>query len=117
MARHTKAELTSVISSRVTDPDSKEEAQFRSLVARITPEPDRRLALIWPITQTWLHAPTSAFVLRSGIGPPHNLNTLADGGPAGFDDITRAINGGLTNKADRDQYYATALRVLGAHQY
>jgi predicted chitinase len=44
----------------------------------------------------------------------HNLNAVADAGPARFDDITRAINGGLTGKAQRDMYYNRALQVLGA---
>ncbi|UGT93058.1 hypothetical protein LTS72_06970 [Mycobacterium ostraviense] len=59
--------------------------------------------------------PDIGFRIAQWYWTTHNLNILADGGPANFDDITRAINGGLTNKADRDQYYATALRVLGAH--
>jgi putative chitinase len=44
----------------------------------------------------------------------HHLNAVADEGPAGFDDITRAVNGGLTGKAQRDMYYSRALGVLGA---
>ncbi|MGV3623967.1 MAG: LysM peptidoglycan-binding domain-containing protein [Archangium sp.] len=41
-----------------------------------------------------------------------NLNAQADAG--NFDAITRAINGGYNGKADRDRYWATAKRVLGA---
>lgn len=40
-----------------------------------------------------------------------NLNQYADSG--NFDQITRRINGGFNGKADRDRYYARALRVLG----
>lgn len=41
-----------------------------------------------------------------------NLSAQADAG--NFDAITRAINGGYNGKADRDRYWATAKRVLGA---
>ncbi len=41
-----------------------------------------------------------------------NLNSYADAG--NFDAITYRINGGYNGKAERDAYYARALRVLGA---
>lgn len=40
-----------------------------------------------------------------------NLNAKADAGD--FDGITRAINGGLNGKAQRDAYWAKAKQVLG----
>ena len=39
------------------------------------------------------------------------LNTKADAGD--YDGITRAINGGLNGKADRDRYHAAARKALG----
>lgn len=46
-------------------------------------------------------------------GKAVDLNKLADKGPAAFDRITRAINGGLNGKADRDRYYAAARKAIG----
>lgn len=40
----------------------------------------------------------------------HNLNQLAD--KSDFTDITRRINGGLTNLAQREEYYNRALAIL-----
>ena len=58
--------------------------------------------------------PDVGFRVAQWYWTTHNLNALADGGPRNFDAITRAINGGLNGKADRDRYYARALQVFGA---
>lgn len=42
----------------------------------------------------------------------HHLNALADSGD--FQGITRAINGGLNGLAQRETYWATCKKVLGA---
>lgn len=54
--------------------------------------------------------PEVGFRVAGWYWTKHNLNALADA--KNFDGITRAINGGLTGKPDRDAYYQKALTAL-----
>lgn len=56
--------------------------------------------------------PDVGFRVAGWFWTSRGLNDLAD--RQQFDAITRRINGGLNGKAERDRYYALALRVLGA---
>ena len=56
--------------------------------------------------------PDVGFRVAGWFWTTRGLNDLAD--RRQFDAITRRINGGLNGKAERDRYYALALRVLGA---
>lgn len=60
--------------------------------------------------------PDIGFRIASTYWKTSGLNILADqipSDPAAFDRVTRRINGGLNGKADRDQYFATARKLLG----
>lgn len=59
-----------------------------------------------------LMQPTAAAMSAGWFWDSRNLNPLADSGD--FDKITRAINGGLNGKPERDRLYALALSALGA---
>jgi putative chitinase len=56
--------------------------------------------------------PDVGFRVAGWFWTTRGLNELAD--RRQFDAITRRINGGLNGKAERDRYFALALRVLGA---
>ena len=56
--------------------------------------------------------PDVGFRVAGWFWTTRGLNELAD--RRQFDTITRRINGGLNGKAERDRYFALALRVLGA---
>jgi predicted chitinase len=55
--------------------------------------------------------PQWGFKIAAWFWNSRNLNSYADSG--NFDMITKRINGGYNGKADRDQFYARAKRVLG----
>jgi predicted chitinase len=58
--------------------------------------------------------PEYAFQIAGAYWRQRGLNELADGGTdEDFKDITIRINGGTTNLADRQRYYAVAKKVLG----
>jgi len=56
--------------------------------------------------------PAVGFRVAAWFWTTRRLNALADAGR--FDAITRAINGGLNGKADRDRYYQAAMDALRA---
>ena len=56
--------------------------------------------------------PENAARIAAWYWSSRGLNKHADGSQAGFDQITRRINGGFNGKADRDQYFHRALGVL-----
>lgn len=58
-----------------------------------------------------ISTPTYAPLIAAWFWEDHHLNELADVG--NFDSITRIINGGLTNQADRLARWAKAKQVLG----
>jgi predicted chitinase len=53
-----------------------------------------------------------AFRVACAFWQTHGLNELADA--ENFKEITHRINGGFTGLADRERYYAAALKALGA---
>ncbi|WNM70278.1 endolysin [Myxococcus phage Mx1] len=55
--------------------------------------------------------PEVGFRVAAWYWTSRKLNAKADAGD--FDGITKSINGGFNGKADRDRYYALALKVLG----
>lgn len=55
--------------------------------------------------------PAVGFRIAGWYWTTHGLNARAD--VSDFDGITRAINGGLNGKTQRDAYYMTALTALG----
>jgi len=60
--------------------------------------------------------PAVGFRVAAWYWNSHNLNQYADlGTQAGFDKITKIINGGYNGKADRDSRYNIAKQQLGAN--
>lgn len=57
--------------------------------------------------------PDVAFRIAGWYWSSRSLNALADLGDAGFDEITRRVNGGFNGYEDRLAYYTRAKEVLG----
>lgn len=57
--------------------------------------------------------PDVGFRIAAWYWTSRNLNSYADCSSKNFDIITKKINGGYNGKADRDQYFAKARKVLG----
>lgn len=71
----------------------------------------RSLGLDLEANPEMAETPEVGFRVSAWYWQSRNLNVLADAGD--FDKVTRAINGGLNGKPERDRFYALAKRVFG----